>query len=157
MTCSNCQHGWCWFCGFAVGHDGYGLLFHIPCTIFVESLSSVKGWKKVGVIILIVLGIILLPALYALLLAGYFIFGVVYGTYILIVQDYYTLPKMIRLNWSKNLSIPQIVFNTIVIILELLLFWALSLVLLAVAAALTVILTAFSYLLIIFSLFFATI
>ena len=163
MTCSNCQHGWCWFCGFAVGydievfgHDGWPLLFHIPCTIFVESMSSVKGRKKVAVVFLIILGIVLLPAIYALILAGYFIFGFFYGTYMIITQDYCTLPSWLRLNWNNNISATKRTLNSIAVVIEVLLFWVISVVLLAVAAR-TVLLCAFTYLLIIFSLFFATI
>ena len=82
MVCSNCDHQWCWFCGLPSNEDGLAY-FHIVCGIFVEVMAE-KGWKKILIIIGIVLLIILGPAIAAILLAGYYVFGILCVSFMII-------------------------------------------------------------------------
>ena len=124
MNCSNCHHSWCWFCGLP-GRHGSGEMFHIFCTLFVESWAIKQKWKKFGALIGIILLIIFLPVISGIILIIGYIYSIIYGTYNMIL----------RIQTSKN----QILIRLFIIIILEVLYLAISVVLFAIAVIITIV------------------
>ena len=144
MRCTNCNFQWCWYCG--LGSSEYGGIsqsIHMFCGPFIELIEIKNNCYRLaaffGIFILFLLG----PALALIILAGYYIFALVLGTVYICVGE----------GMSYSVKRWNIFVKIIIIIVQLALFWPLSVVALGVVACVGAIGLVLCYIILIFTIF----
>ena len=134
MICTNCDHSWCWVCGFSRGPENSHYEFiHIFCSALIGIYHDTRhnNWARFGQYLLMFLVIVLGPGLAAIALICFYFYGLVVSTIELV--------KHIR-NCTNH-----IVLQIFLIFFGFVALLVLSVILLAIAAVLGALALTFIY------------